>query len=70
MQYVVNQFWWRWRKEYLQTLQDRQKWTNIQPNLEIDDLVLMYDQAFPRGKWPMGKDIQTFPDESGAVRQV
>ena len=70
VQYVVDQFWLRWRKEYLQTLQARQKWTKIQPNLAVDDLVLVNDQAFPRGKWPMGKVIQTFPDKSGHVRQV
>ena len=70
MQYVVDQFWLRWCKEYLQTLQARQKWTKIQPNLAVDDLVLVYDQAFPREKRPMGKVIQTFPDKSRRVRQV
>ena len=70
VQYDVDQFWLPCCKEYLQTLQARQKWTKIQPNLAVDDLALVYDQAFSRGKWPMGKAMQIFPDKLEHVRQV
>ena len=28
IQHIANEFWSRWRKEYLQSLQKRQKWTS------------------------------------------
>ena len=70
-QFLAEQFWSRWRKEYLQTLQVRQKWQKVQPNFAVDDVVLLSDQdSVPRGKWPLGRVIDTFPDDRGVVRQV
>ena len=34
IQYMANQFWSRWEKEYLPTLQERQKWFNQQANTD------------------------------------
>ena len=70
VQYLADQFWLRWRKEYLQTLQIRQKWHNVEPNFAVDDLVLVSDENSTRDKWPLGRVVQTFPDEFGHVRQV
>ena len=39
VQQLTNEFWQRWRKSYLQTLQTRQKWTTPQKNLEEGDTV-------------------------------
>jgi hypothetical protein len=48
VQYLVNQFWsrwlWRWRKEFLCTLQERQKWSNPR----VGDIVLIKDDNVPR----------------------
>ena len=35
VQFLANQFWQRWRKEYLQSLQTRGKWHNPRRNLQI-----------------------------------
>ena len=70
VQYLTDQFWLRWRKEYLQTLQTRQKWQDVEPNFAVDDLVLVSDENSTRGKWPLGRVVQTFPDKFGHVRQV
>ncbi|XP_068671229.1 uncharacterized protein [Montipora foliosa] len=47
---LADHFWQRWTKEYLATLQERQKWLRPQPNVEVGDLVLMADQNMPRGQ--------------------
>ncbi|KAM9741924.1 uncharacterized protein ACNS7B_012839 isoform 1-T4 [Menidia menidia] len=41
VQALSNQFWNRWRREYLPTLQQRQKWTVSRRNLQVGDLVLL-----------------------------
>ena len=70
VQYLTNQFWLRWRREYLQTLQVRQKWQNVQPNFTVGDVVLLYEEQESRGKWPLGRVIEIYPDDQGKVRQV
>ncbi|XP_068684765.1 uncharacterized protein [Montipora foliosa] len=67
---LADHFWQRWNKEYLPTLQERQKWLRPQPNFEVGDLVLMTDRNTPRGQWPKALVEQTFPDSEGLVRQV
>ena len=49
-QFLANLFWKRWMKEYLPQLQRRQKWNEVERNLEVDDIVLLTDQNFPRGQ--------------------
>ena len=41
VQYLTNQFWSRWRKEFVLSLQQRQKWIRPRRNLEINDIVLI-----------------------------
>ena len=67
---MAQQFWQRWAREYLQTLQTRNKWQYEQKNLEIDDIVLVHDMNAPRGLWPLGKIVAVYPDKDQRVRQV
>ena len=41
VQYLCNQFWLRWQKEYCTLLQKRQKWTQPKRSLKIGDVVLV-----------------------------
>ena len=70
VQFLADQFWARWSREYLQTLQVRQKWTTKQSNLKIDDVVLVCDKTLPRGQWVMGRIIDTYPNQHNNVRQA
>ena len=70
VQLLANRFWQRWIREYLPTLQERQKWLDEQPNLRKGDLVLVADHNVPRGKWPKGLVEQTYPDSDQVVRRV
>ena len=43
VQHIANEFWSRWRKEYLQNLQCRNKWQKNQRNFQINDVVIIKD---------------------------
>ena len=43
---------------------------NPRPSLAVGDLVLVVDEASPRGFWPKGIVQEVFPDKHGVVRQV
>ena len=70
VQYMSNQFWCRWLREYLPSLQERHKWTKSKKNVSIGDLVLLTDYNVPRGQWPKGVIQETYPDKHGMVRKV
>jgi hypothetical protein len=70
VQYLADQFWLRWSKEYLQSLQQRSKWTTTYPNVKRGDLVMVMDERTVRGDWPLGRIVETYPDDQGMVRSV
>ena len=57
VQAMANEFWSRWRKEYLVTLQERQKWHAPRDNVKVDDIVLIKDDLQPRMSWNLGRVI-------------
>lgn len=69
-QYLSDQFWHRFKKEYLPLLQIRQKWNKLNKNLKINDIVLICENNLPRNQWSLGRVIESFPDEKGIVRKV
>jgi hypothetical protein len=70
VQYLADQFWHRWLREYIPELQRRNKWLNPQPNLSVGDLVLISDENTPRGVWPMGLITHVKESDDGLVRSV
>ncbi|XP_060771343.1 uncharacterized protein LOC132882106 [Neoarius graeffei] len=70
VQALANQFWTRWRREYLPSLQKRQKWTVSRRNLQVGDLVLLKDKQAPRNSWPMARVTATFPGKDSHVRKI
>jgi len=70
VQYMANLFWYRWVREYLPLLQERQKWNKERRNFEVGDIVLIVDSNAPRNSWPMGIVLETIQDRFGLVRQV
>ena len=70
VQFLANEFWSRWRKEFLLGQQQRQKWNTVHSNLQVDDIVLVMDKDLPRNQWQMGKVVETFPSEDELVRKV
>ena len=70
MQFLADQFWTRWVKEYLPNLQLRQKWLETKGNLQTGSIVLILDESLPRNNWPLGRVLKTFPGRDGLVRSV
>ena len=69
-QHLANVFWKRWVAEYLPTLQLRQKWTHQQPELRIDDIVLVCEENTTRGDWPLGRVIELIKGGDNLARSV
>ena len=69
-QLILDNFWKRWTKEYLPTLQPRQKWLHSKQNLAVGDLVLLLDSGASRGLWPKARVEKVFPGKDGLVRTV
>ena len=70
VQYLADQFWVRWRREYLQSLQSRSKWNCPQRNLTIGDVVLVKEDGAHRGDWPLGRVTEAMESDDGKVRKA
>ncbi|GFR10933.1 integrase catalytic domain-containing protein [Trichonephila clavata] len=70
IQALRNKFWNRWSTEYLSHLQTRAKWTVQNPNLRVNQLVLLKDPNTKPLDWPMGRILEVFPGNDGLVRVV
>ncbi|KAK7938661.1 hypothetical protein WMY93_001987 [Mugilogobius chulae] len=70
VQRLADQFWSRWKREYLHTLQVRHKWQESSPNIVQGDVVLLKDSQTCRNDWPMALVTQTFPGRDGKVRKI
>lgn len=70
IQYLSDLFWHRWTKEYLPLLQERQRWSKVKRNFEVNDIVLIVDPSGPRSSWMLGRIVKTMPDSRGQVRSV
>lgn len=66
-QVLADQFWTTFIKNYLPTLQPRQKWMSDCSNLTPGTVVMVIDHQLPRALWPVGKVITTYPGSDGRV---
>jgi len=67
---LKDEFWNRWRSEYLADLQQRVKWRSKENNIQIGQLVLIHEDNSPSMQWPMGRIVETFPGPDGQIRVV
>ncbi|XP_055622986.1 uncharacterized protein LOC129766479 [Toxorhynchites rutilus septentrionalis] len=68
-QYLLDQFWRRWIREYLPTITRRTKWhDNVKP-INEGCLVLIVDGAV-RNRWIRGKVVNVIHGKDGIVRQA
>lgn len=71
-QWIADQFWQRWVKEYRPTLVKRSKWFDNRSYYELKpgDLVVIIDETLKRGQWPKGIIEEAFKGPDGLVRVV
>ncbi|KAJ8369824.1 hypothetical protein SKAU_G00098520 [Synaphobranchus kaupii] len=53
VQYLTEQFWSRWRKEYLANITLRQRWHSPRRNVKIGDVVIVKDNETHRNEWKL-----------------
>ena len=70
VQHLANEFWCRWKKEYLHSLQLRQKWLKPQRDLRIDDIVLIKDDCLAHNHWQLARVSKTNQDADGHMHTV
>lgn len=70
VQHLANTFWERWRREYLATLQTRNKWQESRPDIKEGDVVLLKDNQVKRNEWPMALVTKAIPGTDGKVRRL
>jgi hypothetical protein len=71
---LINQcaqyFWRRWRNEYLNTLQMRNRWMTDVPNISVNDMVIIKEPNVPPLQWRMARVQEVFPGADGVVRVI
>ena len=70
VQHLVDEFWCRWRTEYLQSLQARNKWQLKKRNFVVGDVVILKDEGVQRNEWRLARVTEAHQSEGGDVRSV
>ena len=70
VQYLTEQFWSRWKKEYLHNITTRQCWHSTKRNLKVGDIVMDADDTLPRSKWRLGTVSEVIQGKDGLVRRA
>ena len=69
VQYLMDVFWYRWRREFLAARQERSKWVQRVPNVKVGDIVLIKEDS-PRNCWPLARVTAVTGSDDGCVRSV
>ena len=70
VQYVSNEFWHRWKREYVSILQSRNRWCRSEINLRVGDVVLLKDDMIPRNLWKLAVVSATCPSSDSLIRKA
>lgn len=69
-QMMADHFWSQFTRNYLPSLQVRQKWQKASDNLSPDAVVMIVDPQLPRACWPIGKVVKRNISADGNVRSA
>lgn len=68
LRHLSQGFWKRWHHEYITSMQQRPKWQRSKRNVDVGDVVLLYESHIPAAKWILGKVTNTIAGSDGYVR--
>ena len=68
VQRQLQDFWKRWRREYLSQLQSRTKNWEAPAKMEIGRLVVVIDENQPPMRWKLGRIDKLYPGNDGVAR--
>ncbi|KMQ88503.1 pao retrotransposon peptidase superfamily [Lasius niger] len=66
----VDHFWSRWTSECLQRYQAVSKWHHPSNEIKEGSMVLITDERYPPGKWPLARVTHLHPGPDGLTRVV
>ncbi|XP_076857121.1 uncharacterized protein LOC143511024 [Brachyhypopomus gauderio] len=67
-QVLADHFWGQFIRKYLPSLQPRQKWRTVTPDLAVGTVVMVLDPQLPRALWPIGRITRIILSDDGKVR--
>ncbi|GFW84254.1 integrase catalytic domain-containing protein [Trichonephila clavipes] len=67
---IVQHIWTKWSRDYLNNLQQRNKWQFHKDSVKLNTMVLIKDDNLPVNKWSLGRITKLFPGTDGKVRVV
>ncbi|KAK2570382.1 hypothetical protein P5673_005184 [Acropora cervicornis] len=70
LQYLANEFWVKWKVDYLHSLQPRQKRVKPRRNMTVGDVVIVKDDNLPRNQWQLARMVHPYTSDDGLVRRV
>ncbi|KAL0153126.1 hypothetical protein M9458_051582, partial [Cirrhinus mrigala] len=70
VQYLCEQFWGRWRIEYLGNISLRQRWHTPRRNVQVGDVVIVKEGEALRNEWRMARVLKVCKDDDGLVRKA
>ncbi|GBP43934.1 hypothetical protein EVAR_41791_1 [Eumeta japonica] len=70
LQQLVQNIWNRFQSEYLYTLQQRYKWTDLAESHEVGDIVLINQDSVSPLQWQRGRISKLYPGWDDSVRIV
>ena len=69
---TLNQFWRRWREEFLVGLRESHRWkqkeASSQSPISVGDLIVVHDEGLPRGFWKLARVESVIAGRDGKVR--
>lgn len=65
---LVSDFWKLWSKEYFHQFQTRNKWKDSQPNVKLNQIVLIMEDNESPTQWSMGRIVNIIKGRDNLVR--